>query len=128
MSHSHRAESDEHDHHGHSHAPVDFGRAFLIGIVLNTGFVLVELAFGIVANFVAAVAGGRPNFRRVVWPGGCLVGRAVGEERATRERTYGFKRASILAALANAAFLLVALGAIALEAIRRFTRPEPVQS
>ncbi len=53
---------------------------------------------------------------------------ALGKLPATRHRTYGFKRASILAALANAALLLVALGAIALEAVQRFTHPEPVQT
>ena len=116
------------DHHGHSHGLVDYGRAFLIGTILNLGFVIVEAVFGFLANSMALLADAGHNLSDVA---GLLVawGAATLAKRApTRHYTYGFRRSSILAALFNALFLLAAMGAIAFEAIQRFTDPEPVSS
>lgn len=116
-----------HDHaHGHSHAPANFGRAFAIGIALNTGFVVIEATFGILSHSLALVADAGHNLSDILglvlaWGASILVRRAP-----TPRRTYGLRRSSILAALANAAFLLVAIGAIAWEALGRFRHPEPV--
>lgn len=117
-----------HDHGpgGHSHAPDSFGRAFLIGIVLNVGFVLVEAVYGFTANSMALLADAGHNLSDVL---GLLVawGAAALTLRAPTERfTYGFRKSSVLAALFNALFLLVAIGAIALEAIRRLVHPQAV--
>lgn len=142
MSHSHRHEHHDHDHHhddhdhahhhhhghGHSHAPADFSRAFLVGIVLNMAFVVAEIIFGVIAHSMALVADAGHNFSDVLGLVLAWWATALGKKAATRHRTYGFKRASILAALANAALLLVALGAITWEAIQRFGRPETVQT
>jgi cobalt-zinc-cadmium efflux system protein len=91
--------------HGHAHGPADYGRAFAIGVALNLGFVAVEAAFGLL----------------LAWGASVLVRR-----RPTLRRTYGLRRSSILAALVNAVLLLVAIGAIAWEAARRFGDPGPV--
>lgn len=115
------------DHgHRHAHGPTSFGRAFAIGIVLNAGFVIVEAAFGLLSGSLALVADAGHNLSDVLglllaWGASVLVRR-----RPTPRRTYGLRRSSILAALINAAFLLVAIGAIAWEAIGRFRSPEPV--
>ncbi|MES2326258.1 MAG: cation diffusion facilitator family transporter [Pseudomonadota bacterium] len=129
-SHSH-AHSDEHAHghgqaHGHSHAPADFGRAFLIGTALNVGFVVIEAGFGFSVNSMALLADAGHNLSDVLglliaWGAAALVKRVP-----TKHYTYGFRRSTILAALFNALFLLVAIGAIALEAIQRFRAPQPV--
>jgi cobalt-zinc-cadmium efflux system protein len=117
-----------HDHsHAHSHAPADFGRAFAIGIALNLGFVVTEAVFGFVANSMALLADAGHNLSDVLglvvaWAG------AIMAKRAPSPRfTYGLKKAPILAALANSLFLLVAVGAIGAEAIRRLWHPSPTE-
>jgi cobalt-zinc-cadmium efflux system protein len=119
-----QAHAHSHDRgHGHTHAPVDFGRAFAIGIALNLGFVVAETVFGFIANSMALLADAGHNLSDVLglvvaWAG------AVMAKRASSPRfTYGFKKAPILAALANSLFLLVAVGAIGAEAIRRLLHP-----
>lgn len=131
--HGHHHEHDhDHDHGhahgglGHVHAPADFGRAFAVGIVLNTGFVAIEIAFGLWANSMALVADAGHNLSDVLalivaW----LAARAAKRPPSTRF-TYGFAGTSILAALFNALFLMLALGALALEAVQRLLAPEPV--
>jgi len=128
MAHSH--------HHGHSHSigsghdrePATFDKAFAIGTVLNIGIVLAELVFGYLAHSLALMADAAHNLSDVAglllaWGAAWLSRRGP-----TSQRTYGYRRASILAALANAALLLVATGGIAVEAIRRFAEPEPLQA
>lgn len=114
-----------HDH-SHSHAPASYGRAFAIGIALNTGFVIMEATFGFLSGSLALVADAGHNLSDVLglvvaWIASILVRRLP-----TPRHTYGLRRSSILAALANAVFLLVAIGAISWEAIGRFDNPEPV--
>lgn len=111
---------------GHSHAPADFGRAFAIGIVLNTAFVAVEVGFGVWANSMALIADAGHNLSDVLalvvaW----LADRAAKRPPSARF-TYGLAGSSIMAALFNAVFLVLALGAVALEAFQRLMSPEPV--
>ncbi|MFL6753183.1 MAG: cation diffusion facilitator family transporter [Sphingomicrobium sp.] len=109
----------------HSHARDDYGRAFAIGIALNTGFVALEAGYGFIANSMALLADAGHNLSDVL---GLIVawGGAVMARRSASPRfTYGLKKASILAALVNALFLLVAVGAIGAEAVRRLFHPSP---
>ena len=111
-----------HDHH---HGPASFGRAFAIGIALNIGFVVIEAIFGFAANSMSLLSDAGHNLSDVLglivaWGGGALATKS-----ASSRFTYGLKNASILAALANALFLLVAVGAIGLEAVRRLFHPQP---
>ncbi|MFL6734045.1 MAG: cation diffusion facilitator family transporter, partial [Sphingomicrobium sp.] len=113
------------DHaHDHSH---DFSRAFAIGIALNLGFVAIETVYGFLAGSMALVADAGHNLSDVL---GLIVAWA-GASMARRSRsprfTFGFKKASILAALINALFLMVAVGAIIAEAIRRLFHPAPAE-
>jgi cobalt-zinc-cadmium efflux system protein len=113
---------------GHSHHRDDFSRAFAVGILLNVGIVIVELIYGFMANSMALVADGGHNLSDVL---GLVVGwaGAVMARRSPSPRfTYGLKKASILAALINALFLLIAVGAIAAEAIRRLLNPVPAEA
>lgn len=121
-----------HDHghshaHGHDHGPTDHGRAFLIGIVLNTAFVVVEATYGFLSGSMALVADAGHNLSDVL----ALVlawGASVAAKRPARARySYGYKSSTILAALANAALLLVAIGAILIETVRRLLDPAPVE-
>lgn len=113
-------------HHGHSHAPADFGRAFAIGMALNIGFVLIEGGAGIWAGSMALLADAGHNLSDVLGLLIAWVGAELGKRPATPRFTYGLGASSILAALANALLLLVAVGAILLEAIQRLTDPPVV--
>jgi len=113
--------------HSHSHAPTSFGQAFAIGIALNIGFVAIETVFGFYANSMALLSDAGHNLSDVLglmiaWAGG-MMARASASPRFT----YGLKKASILSALINALFLLIAVGAIGAEAIRRLFHPSHTQ-
>ena len=136
--HDHEHKQDDHDHsahdhagHGHAsghvHAPANFGKAFAIGIALNVGFVCIEAAYGFMSNSVALLADAGHNLSDVLgllvaWTATILVKRAP-----SARFTYGLRGSSILAALFNAIFLLLTVGAISWEAIQRLGNPEPVQ-
>ena len=113
-------------HHGHAHAPATFGRAFAIGIALNLGFVAIEAVYGIVAGSMALVADAGHNLSDVLGLVIAWVASVLAARPPSARYTYGLKSSSILAALGNAAFLLVALGAILIETVRRLIEPEPV--
>lgn len=124
--HNHSHSGHSHGGHSHSHAPKDFGRAFAIGISLNIGFVLIEAVYGFAANSMALLADAGHNLSDVL---GLIVAwvAAMLAKRLPSERfTYGLRSSSILAALFNAVFLLVATGAIVLEAAMRLFDPQPV--
>ncbi|HMM91193.1 cation diffusion facilitator family transporter [Bradyrhizobium sp.] len=123
--HSH-AHVHSHGHAGHSHAPDNFGWAFAIGASLNAGFVIAELIFGYAANSLALISDAVHNLSDVIalllaWGAAWLA-----QKQPTQRHTYGYRRASILAALFNAGLLLVAVGGIVVEAVNRLYSPEPV--
>ena len=136
--HSHHDDHHGHDHakaqghghghdHAHHHAPANFDRAFAIGISANIAFVAIEAFFGWRVNSLALLADAGHNLGDVAglvlaW-GAAFAGRL----RPGARYTYGWKRASILAAFANAVLLLVAMGSLAWEAIGRLHAPEPMQ-
>jgi cobalt-zinc-cadmium efflux system protein len=132
MAHHHHDHAHGHshsqDHAGHSHAPDHFGAAFAAGASLNAVFVVTELGFGYAANSLALISDAVHNLSDVIallraWGGMWLSGK-----RPTETHTYGYRRASILAALFNAGLLLVAVGGIAVEALNRLREPAPVAS
>jgi cobalt-zinc-cadmium efflux system protein len=125
MAHAHHDHGHGHDH-GHDHAPRDFGRVFAIAIALNVVFVATEAAVGLWAGSLALLADAGHNLSDVLalllaWGATALAKRAP-----TPKRTYGLRKATILASLANAVLLLVAVGAIVSESVRRFLEPAPV--
>lgn len=126
--HDHGHAHDDHAHHGHHHAPVDFGRAFLIGIALNTTFVGIEALYGYLANSTALLADAGHNLSDVLGLATAWIAAVLSKRAPTARYTYGLRNTSILAALANAVLLLIASGAILLEAVQRLIEPEPVKS
>lgn len=129
IDHAHHEHVDHAGHgHGHHHhgMPADHNNAFTIAIALNTIFVVIEFAYGYLANSSALMADAGHNLSDVL----CLLlawGAAVLAKRAPSARyTYGLRSTSILAALVNAMLLLLASGAIALESINRFASPPQV--
>lgn len=119
--------SHDHSHtHNHSHHKADFTKAFAFGIALNVIYIIVEAAYGLITDSMALLADAGHNLGDVLglllaWGGAYLAKTA-----ATKRRTYGLRKSTILAALFNSIILLIAVGAITIEAIRRMINPEPV--
>jgi cobalt-zinc-cadmium efflux system protein len=130
MTHDHTGHDHAHGHrgheHGHSHAPTDFGMAFAVATLLNFALVAAQVIYGLSANSIALLADAGHNFGDAL---GLLLAwgaHVMARWTPTERYTYGFRSASILSALINAAMLLVATGAIAWEAIRRLPDPGEV--
>jgi len=135
MTHDHSGHDHRHDEprghshghgHAHAHAPTHFGVTFGLATAINFALVAAQVIYGLAAHSVALLADAAHNAGDglgllLAW-GAAVLGRALPTERFT----YGYRSASIHAALINAVVLLVATGAIALEAVRRFGEPHDV--
>ena len=119
---------DDHSGHGHVHSPgpPSNNAAFAIGVILNLGFVVAEVVYGLAAHSLALISDAGHNLSDVF--GLLLAWGAMHLTKSlpTKHRTYGWRRSSILAALINAVILLIVVGGIAVEAVRRFAHPETV--
>jgi cobalt-zinc-cadmium efflux system protein len=119
----------DHDHghgHGHDHGhelPADHGRAFLIGIALNVTIVVLEVVYGLMSHSMALVADAGHNLSDVLGLVLALAATVLAKRKPTARRTYGFRKSSILAALANATLLLVVTGGVVWESIQRIRDP-----
>jgi len=118
----------DHAHHHHDHTPDHFGVAFAVATVLNLALVIGQVWYGLAANSLALLADAGHNFGDVLglilaW--GAI---AIANWKPSNRFTFRMHAASILSAFANGVILLVATGAIAWEAIRRFSEPQPVAS
>lgn len=123
--HHHHAAERAHHHHG-APSSAETWRAFAVAVALNVGFVIVEVAAGLLSGSMALLADAGHNLSDVLalllaWAASVLSARPP-----SQQFTYGLKSSSILASIANAALLWVAIGAILVETIRRFTEPAPV--
>lgn len=121
--------SHDHDHgHGHHHhVPKSFGKAFAIGITLNTIYVIAEVIWGIIGHSLALLADACHNLSDILALVCAWVATILSQKKPSAHFTYGYRRTSILASLANAIILLIVTGGIILEAIERFSNPVPVQ-
>lgn len=113
--------------HNHNHSVKNFNKAFAIGVALNILFVIIEAFYGIVAGSLALIADAGHNLSDVLglliaWGASILAAKSP-----TEQRTYGFRRVTILASLSSAILLLVALGGIAFEAVERLSNPQSVE-
>src|SRR5215510_5009496 len=114
--------------HGHEHGAAYYGQAFAVAVVLNLGFVVVEFIYGQLTHSLALLADAGHNLSDVLallmaWGAAVLAKRAP-----SAQRTYGLRKATILASLANAVFLLIAVGAIASESVHRLFLQGHVQT
>jgi cobalt-zinc-cadmium efflux system protein len=125
--HGHSHGSHSHGgHEGHTHAPKHFGTAFAVGIALNTAFVVAEAGYGYAANAMSLVADAGHNLSDVLGLAAAWIASVLVRRQRTARYTYGLRGSSILAALFNAVFLLIAMGAVMWEAVLRLVHPEPV--
>jgi len=125
--HAHHGHAHDHHDHAHHHAAPG-GQRYTIAIALNLGFVPVEAAAGFIANSTALLSDATHNLSDVL--GLALAGGAawLAKRQTGEQRTYGYSKATILAALANALVLVIACGGILTEAVTRFLAPEPTQA
>ncbi len=131
--HDHHGHGHAHDHaHGHGHhhhGPVDVGDwRYALGLVVNLAFVIVEFTAGFLSNSTALMADAGHNLSDVL--GLAMAGGAawLARRAGSPDKTYGYGKATVLAALGNALLLIFACGAIAIEAARRFAEPVSVES
>jgi cobalt-zinc-cadmium efflux system protein len=117
----------EHNHHHHAPKITSLNRAFIIGIVLNFGYVIFQIVVGFRINSLSLLSDALHNFADVVALALSLLAFKLASVKATDRYTFGYKKASILVALFNALVLLVSVGAIGYEAIMRFFNPESQQ-
>ncbi|MBN1831845.1 MAG: cation transporter [Deltaproteobacteria bacterium] len=112
----------------HNHQIGNYNRAFGIGVMLNVIFVAVEAGYGVAAGSLALIADAGHNLSDVL----CLLlawgASLLATKSATEKRTYGFRKVTIMASLANSILLLVALGGITWEAIGRFLYPKAIEA
>jgi len=115
----------EHDHN-YSQDQINYNKAFAFGIILNTTYIIVEFVFGLRINSMALIADAGHNLSGVLglllaWGASYLA-----RTSTTNKRTYGLRKSTILAAFFNAIILLIAVGAISIEAIRKIIEPQPI--
>ncbi len=117
----------EHNH-SHNHTPkiTNLNNAFVVGIVLNLGYVLVQIVIGLNIKSLSLLSDAGHNFLDVAGLALAMLAFRLSNSKATDKYTYGYKKASILISLLNAVVLLVSIGAIGYEAIFRFQNPEPL--
>ena len=110
----------------HGHASANYDKAFAIGIALNVSYVVVEAVFGALSHSLALVADAGHNLSDVLSLLLAWGASRLSQMQPTKRYTYGLRSSSILASLINAIILLIAMGAIAWEAIRRFNQPQEI--
>jgi cobalt-zinc-cadmium efflux system protein len=126
--HHHCDHAHEHHHHHHHSPRSDYGRAFLFGILLNAGFVVIEGAYGFFTHSLALVADAGHNLSDVA---GLIMAWGafwLSRKKPNQYFTFGLRKSSILSALFNSILLMIAVGMILWEAITRFKNPNPIDS
>lgn len=118
--------TQDHDHHDHHHSPpVGSSLPFAVGVGLNLAFVVVEIVFGVMSHSLALVADAGHNFGDVLGLGLSWGAMALATLKPSTRRTFGFRRATIIASAINAAILLFVTGGLTWEAIQRLLLPQP---
>ena len=126
MAHNH----SDHSHAGHSHSHVpeitSINKAFIVGIVLNLMYVIIQVGIGLKINSLSLLSDAGHNFLDVAALALAMMAFKLSKSKSTDKYTYGFKKSSILISLLNAVILLISIGAIGYEAIFRFGNPQPL--
>ena len=120
-------ESHSHSHsHQHVHTPSSMSREFVFCIALNALFVLIEAGVGLVSNSLGLLSDAGHNLSDVFSLLLVLIGFRLAAIPVNSRYTYGYRKSTVLISLLNAIILLIAVGAIILESIHKFSNPEPL--
>ena len=117
---------EPHHHHHHTHTLTSLNRAFLWGISLNAGFVLIEFAVGLYYGSMGLLSDAGHNLSDVASLLLAMLAFRLAQVHATSRYTYGYKKSTVLISLLNSVILLIAVGVIIAESIGRMLHPEPV--
>ncbi|KTD59933.1 cation diffusion facilitator family transporter [Legionella shakespearei] len=117
-----------HNHHSHSHDDVTYDRAFLIAIVANSIFVVLQIIYAYIANSTSLLADAFHNLGDVLGLILAWIATGLMKRKPTQKATYGLKKTSILAALINGALLVFTCGIIATEAVYKLITPTEIQA
>ncbi|HTB33152.1 MAG TPA: cation diffusion facilitator family transporter [Bacteroidia bacterium] len=123
------AHDHDHSHHGHHHHTVhaeEVNTAFIIGIILNFSFVVIEVIVGITINSLSLLSDAGHNLADVGTLALSLLAFRMMKIKSNERYTYGYRKTSVFVALINAVILLVSIGAIVFEAVHRIIKPEPL--
>src|ERR1700690_2829134 len=117
------------DTHSHDHGinPANTGVAFIVGISLNALFVIIEVVTGIVNNSMSLLTDAGHNLSDVASLVLSLIAFRLAKKKSTEKFTYGYKKTTVLAALFNSVFLLIAIGISGFESVHRLLNPETVK-
>jgi cobalt-zinc-cadmium efflux system protein len=126
-SHSHD-HSHGHGHHHHDHTPKldHLNTAFIVGIILNSAFVVIEVVAGLFTHSLSLLTDAGHNLSDVAGLALALLAFKLTKVNANSQYTYGYKRSTIIVSFFNALILFVSVGFIGYEAIIRFITPEKV--
>lgn len=124
MEHNHSG--DSHKGHNHTTEITSHNKAFLVGIVLNLAYVIIQIIIGLKINSLSLLSDAGHNFLDVAGLAMAMLAFKLSTSKSTEKYTYGYKKSSILISLINAVILLISIGAIGYEAIFRFQNPEPI--
>lgn len=116
----------DHEHHNHDHSSSSLSTAFVVGTLLNLAFVIVEGIAGFMSNSMGLLSDAGHNLSDTVSLLLAWIAFYLAKKVANKRFTYGYTRSTILASLINASILLVAIGMIVVESIRKFSNPQPV--
>src|SRR6476469_1868127 len=126
MAHTH----SDHNHagHSHNHAPIitNLNKSFIIGIVLNLAYVIIQIVIGLRINSLSLLSDAGHNFLDVAGLAFAMIAFTLSKSQSTEKYTCGYRKSAILISLVNAVILLVSIGAIGYQAILRFRNPEPL--
>src|SRR6202050_5524644 len=128
MEHVHSHTHGHGHHHGHTHSLDlhDVNRAFIVGIILNFLFVIIEVVIGLSIHSLSLLSDAGHNLADVASLAMALIAIRLTKVKANEKYTYGYKKTTILVALFNAGILLVSIGAIGYEAVQRMVSPQPL--
>ena len=115
-----------HEHHHHDHTVTSLNKAFIWGIGLNVGFVVVEFAVGLCYGSMGLLSDAGHNLSDVASLLLAMLAFRLAQARATPKYTYGYKKSTVLISLLNSVILLIAVGVIVAESIGRMLHPESV--
>lgn len=117
-----------HHHHGHSHGEriTSLNKAFIIGIALNSAFVVAEFAAGFWYNSLGLLSDAGHNLGDVASLVLAMLAFRLAKVHSNANYTYGYKKSTVLVSLLNAVILLIAVGIILAESIGKLIHPRPV--
>jgi cobalt-zinc-cadmium efflux system protein len=128
--HIHAHSGHAHSHHGHAHSHMielkTVNTAFIIGIILNLTFVVVEVFSGLMIHSLSLLSDAGHNLADVASLGLSLFAFRMLKVKSNATYTYGYKKTTVLVALFNGGILLISIGAILFESVHRLIEPEPL--